>query len=337
MKTIHLTENDILDIVNKVIYEQKTLNTTQPDPNNLTPEDLIKRFIDGVETDDPSTTHKKFKDRTYIFKDKKGSSQDAITFLVKNVQYIDTESESGSSAIVSGIIYGQKEDETKETSFELICGSYNDFKLVKYKGLDKNRVKVEQPKKIETGQSEPVVLSKPKLPLEVIRFTYESVPFEGGPDTKKGLLGEPTELEDLGGLGIFLYMDIDNRVPHRGGVTDESKWMSFYDGENKIRKELEFLSDRYSNGRTVFYLYPFDATVDDKTALNAMFNFISPQIAQDLKDYGVRKAPSDYMKPNKYKYQIIKTKGKQSPLRVGKSLATPKPLSSDYKVLILQY
>ena len=42
MKTIHLTENDILDIVNKVIYEQKTLNTTQPDPNNLTPEDLIK-------------------------------------------------------------------------------------------------------------------------------------------------------------------------------------------------------------------------------------------------------------------------------------------------------
>lgn len=321
MKTIHLTENDILDIVNKVIYEQQT-------SNKLTPQDLVKRFINGVETNDPSTTHKGFKDRTYIFKNKKGSNKDAITFLVKNVQYVDTESESGSSAIVSGIIYGQKEDETKETSFELICGSYNDFKLVKYKGLDKNRVKIEQPKKIETGQSEPVVLSKPKLPLEVIRFTYESVPFEDEAD--------PT-LEDLGGLGIFLYMDIDNRLPHRGGVTDESKWLSFYDGENKIRKELEFLSDRYSNGRTVFYLYPFDATVDDKTALNAMFNFINPQIAQDLKDYGVRKAPSDYMKPNKYKYQIIKTKGKQAPLKVGKSLATPKPLSSDYKVLILQY
>ena len=68
-----------------------------------------------------------------------------------------------------------------------------------------------------------------------------------------------------------------------------------------------------------------------------MFNYINPQVAQDFKDYGVKKSPSDYMKPNKYKYQIIKTKGRPFQLNDGKGLATPKPASADYKVIILQY
>jgi hypothetical protein len=40
MKRINLTENDILDIVNKVISEQKVNQPKEP----LSPDDLKKRF-----------------------------------------------------------------------------------------------------------------------------------------------------------------------------------------------------------------------------------------------------------------------------------------------------
>jgi hypothetical protein len=305
MKRINLTENDIFNIVNRVISEQT--------PGTKTPEELIKRFLSG------DSTGPGLKDKTFKFQDKRGLNKDLMSFIVKNVELVDTESK-GTTARVKGIIYGQSQPETEETVFELICGSFGDFKLIKHKGLTGNEP--------ETGESKPIIPSKPKLPNQVIRFTYVSEPFEDEVD--------PT-LEDLGGLGMFFYMDSEVRMPHRGGIDTAQKWLGLYDGENKIKNELNSLENRYSDGQTVFYLYPFDSSVDNNTALTAMFNYIRPQVAQDFADYGVKKAPSDYMDKRKYKYKIIETKGKQFPLKVNKSLVTPKPLSLNYKVLILQY
>jgi hypothetical protein len=309
MKRINLTENDIFNIVNRVINEQSAYTKT--------PQQLIQRFLLGDKTVKPNIPA--IKDRTFSLKDKRGLNKDLMQFIVKNVEFIDTQSK-GTTARVRGIIAGQTEPETQETVFELTCGSFGDFKLIKYRGLTG--------KEPETGETKPTVLSKSKVPNDVVRFTYVSDPFVDEPD--------PT-LEDSGGLGIFFYMDTDVRLPHRGGVDTSEKWLNLYDGENKIKKELNFLEDRYGAGGTVFYLYPFDSSVDNNTALTAMFNYIKPQVAQDFADYGVKKAPSDYMDKRKYKYQIIETKGRPFQLNAGKSLATPNPVSADYKVIILQY
>jgi hypothetical protein len=314
MKRINLTENDILDIVNKVVAEQNT----QTIPKELTDEEKIKRFLDGDNTVSPPVPKKR--GNTYKFRDKRGLNKDIMQFTIKDVQLIDTQSKEGTTARLIGTISGQKADETQETVFEFICGSFNDFKLVKYLGSDGT--------KVETGKTKPVVLSKPKVPRDVLRFDYVSEPFEDEVD--------PT-LEDLGGLGIFIYEDYSKQFPFNGGINSADKWFNYYDGENKIKKELNLLEDRYIDGQTVFYLFAFDQLIDNKTALNAMFNYINPQIAQDFKDYGIKKAPSDYMNPRKYKYQIIETKSKAFQLPVGKSLATPKPVSANYKVVILQY
>jgi hypothetical protein len=299
MKRINLTENDIFNIVNRVIAEQNTQTTTK----ELTNEEKIKRFLTG------DSTGPGLKDDMFKLTDKRGLNKDLMQFIVKNVELFDTQSK-GTAARVKGIIYGQSQPETEETVFELICGSFGDFKLTKYKGLTGNEP--------ETGETKPTVLSEPKVSNDVVRFTYVSEPFEDEVD--------PT-LEDLGGLGMFLYMDSVFKVPHRGGIDNAQKWLNLYDGENKIKKELDFLEDQYTNGKTVFYLYPFNSSVDNNTALTAMFNYIKPQVAQDFADYGVKKAPSDYMNKRKYKYQIIETKGRE--------VAETK--SSNYKVLILQY
>lgn len=305
MKRIDLTENDIINIVNRVITEQEQ--------GKLTNEQLIKRFISGDNTA-PGLLNK-----TFTFNDKKGSRKDLMQFMVKNVEIIETPSKAKIGRI-KGIIAGQTEPESQETVFELVCGSFGDFKLIKYKGLTG--------KEPETGETKPTVLSKPKVPTEVVRFTYVSEPFVDESD--------PT-LEDFGGLGILFYMDTLLSIRYRGGIDNSQKWLNFYDGENKIKEELDFLEDRYRDRGTVFYLYPFDSSVDNNTALTAMFNYIRPQVAQDFLDYGVRIAPSDYMNKRKYKYQIIETKGRQFKFQAGKDLAPTKPMNLNYKVLILQY
>ena len=314
MKRINLTENDILDIVNKIVAEQNT----QTIPKELTDEEKIKRFLDGDNTVSPPVPGKR--GHTYKFRDKRGLNKDIIQFTIKDVQLIDTQSKNGTIARLIGTISGQRADKTQETVFEFICGSFNDFKLVKYLGSDGT--------KVDTGETKPVVLSKPKLSGDVVRFNYASDPFVDEVDP---------ELEDYGGLGIFIYEDFQKTLPLNGGINSADKWLNYYDGENKIKKELNLLDDYYTGGRTVIYLFAFDQLIDNKTALNAMFNYINPQVAQDFKDYGVKKSPSDYMKPRKYKYQIIETKSRPFQLPVGKSLATPKPVSEDYKVIILQY
>lgn len=295
MKRINLTENDIFNIVNRVIAEQT--------PKTKTTEEKIKRFLSG------DSTGPGLKDSTFPLKDKRGLNKDLTQFIVKNVELFDTQSK-GTGARVKGVIYGQSQPETEETVFELICGSFGDFKLVKYKGLTGNEP--------ETGENKPIVPSAPKLPNQVIRFTYVSEPFEDEVD--------PT-LEDLGGLGIFFYMDTVFKVPHRGGIDNAEKWLNLYDGENKIKNELNSIKNRYTDGQTVFYLYPFDSSVDNNTILTSMFNYIKPQVAQDFADYGVKKAPSDYMNKRKYKYKIVETKSRE----------IAKTKSSNYKVLILQY
>ena len=295
MKRINLTENDIFNIVNRVIAEQT--------PETKTTEEKIKRFLSG------DSTGPGLKDSTFPLKNKRGLNKDLTQFIVKNVELFDTQSK-GTGARVKGVIYGQSQPETEETVFELICGSFGDFKLVKYKGLTGNEP--------ETGENKPIVPSAPKLPNQVIRFTYVSEPFEDDVD--------PT-LEDLGGLGMFFYMDTVFKVPHRGGIDNAEKWLNLYDGENKIKNELNSLENRYTDGQTVFYLYPFDSSVDNNTILTSMFNYIKPQVAQDFADYGVKKAPSDYMNKRKYKYKIVETKSRE--------IAETK--SSNYKVLILQY
>jgi hypothetical protein len=320
MKRINLTENDILDIVNKVVAEQNTQTT----PKELTDEEKIKRFLDGDNTVSPPVPGKR--GNTYKFRDKRGLNKDIMQFTIKDVQLIDTQSKAGTTARLIGTISGQKADKTQETVFEFICGSFNDFKLVKYLGSD--GTKVEKPKQNKNDKTDDVVLSKPKLPSEVVRFTYVSEPFDDAVD--------PTD-EDLGGLGVFIYEDSQKQLPTNGEINSLDKWLNFYDGENKIKKELDFLGERYSGLRTVFYLFAFNQLIDDNTALNAMFNYINPKITQDFKDYGVKKAPADYMNPKKYKYQIIKTKGRPFQLNAGKGLVPPKPVSADYKVVILQY
>ena len=299
MKRINLTENDIFNIVNRVINEQSAYDKT--------PQQLIQRFLLGDKTVKPNIPA--IKDRTFSLKDKRGLNKDLMQFIVKNVEFTDTQSK-GTTARVKGIIAGQTEPETQETVFELTCGSFGEFKLIKYKGLTG--------KEPETGENKPTVLSEPKVPNDVVRFTYVSEPFVDETDPA---------LEDSGGLGIFFYMDTVFRVPHRGGIDNAQKWLNLYDSENKIKKELDFLEDRYSFDRTVFYLYPFDSSINNNTALTAMFNYIRPQVAQDFLDYGVEKVPSDYMNKRKYKYQIIETKGRE--------VAETK--SSNYKVLILEY
>jgi hypothetical protein len=116
MKRINLTENDIFNIVNRVIAEQT--------PNTKTPEELIKRFLSG------DSTGPGLKNKTFKLTDKRGLNKDLMSFIVKNVELFDTQSK-GTGARVKGIIYGQSEPETEETVFELICGSFGDFKLVK--------------------------------------------------------------------------------------------------------------------------------------------------------------------------------------------------------------
>ena len=133
MKIINLTENDIFNIVNKVITEQKTKKT----PKVLSPEDLRQRFLTGDKTTLPKVPA--IKGMTFPIKDKRGLRKELFDFVVEDVEFKQTD--KGATALVKGYIKGQESSTTELTVFEYVCGRFGDFVLKEYEGLDENDVK----------------------------------------------------------------------------------------------------------------------------------------------------------------------------------------------------
>ena len=98
MKRINLTENDIFNIVNKVIAEQSKLTKT--------PEQLIKRFLYGDNSIRPNIPG--IKNRTFTIVEKRGLTKESFQFIVQDVQFITTS--KGSSALIKGYVKGFKLD-----------------------------------------------------------------------------------------------------------------------------------------------------------------------------------------------------------------------------------
>jgi len=142
MKRINLTENDIFNIVNKVIAEQSKLTKT--------PEQLIKRFLYGDNSIRPNIPG--MKNRTFTIVEKRGLTKESFQFIVQDVQFITTS--KGSSALIKGYVKGQTSNPSQQTILEYICNSYGDFVLKEYEGLDENDVKKQKTPKPQQDDSE---------------------------------------------------------------------------------------------------------------------------------------------------------------------------------------
>jgi hypothetical protein len=142
MKRINLTENDIFNIVNKVIAEQSKLTKT--------PEQLIKRFLYGDNSIRPNIPG--IKNRTFTIVEKRGLTKESFQFIVQDVQFITTS--KGSSALIKGYVKGQTSNPSQQTILEYICNSYGDFVLKEYEGLDENDVKKQKTPKPQQDDSE---------------------------------------------------------------------------------------------------------------------------------------------------------------------------------------
>jgi hypothetical protein len=142
MKRINLTENDIFNIVNKVIAEQSTKKT----PKVLSPEDLRKRFLNGDKTTLPKVPA--IKGMTFPIKDKRGLRKELFDFIVEDVEFKQTD--KGATALVKGYIKGQEGSITELTVFEYVCGRFGDFVLKEYEGLDENDVKKQKTPKVKS-------------------------------------------------------------------------------------------------------------------------------------------------------------------------------------------
>jgi len=148
MKRINLTENDIFNIVNKVISEQ--VSKTPPKP--LSPDDLKKRFLYG----DNKTKVKvpAIKGMTFNINDKRGLRKEMIQFVVEDVEFKDTNSKNGTTALIKGYIKEEGGSKQQLTVFEYVCGRFGDFVLKEYKGLDENDVKKQKTPKPQQDDSE---------------------------------------------------------------------------------------------------------------------------------------------------------------------------------------
>jgi hypothetical protein len=138
MKRINLTENDIFNIVNKVIAEESKLTKT--------PEELIKRFLYGDNSIRPKIPG--MKNRTFTIVEKRGLTKESFQFIVQDVEFIATS--KGSSALIKGYVKGQTSDPSQQTILEYICNSYGDFVLKEYEGLDENDVKKQKTPKVKS-------------------------------------------------------------------------------------------------------------------------------------------------------------------------------------------
>ena len=135
MKRINLTENDIFNIVNKVIAEQ--VSNERPDP--LTPDEEIKRFLYGDNSPRDKVKVPRVKDESFIIKQKRGLNKETFEFIVQDIEFIETD--KGPSALVKGYRKGQKVPNTELTVFEYVCGRRGDFVLKEYEGINENDIK----------------------------------------------------------------------------------------------------------------------------------------------------------------------------------------------------
>jgi len=148
MKRINLTENDIFNIVNKVISEQ--VSKTPPKP--LSPDDLKKRFLYG--DNKAKVKVPAIKGMTFNINDKRGLRKEMIQFVVEDVEFKDTNSKNGTTALIKGYIKEEGGSKQQLTVFEYVCGRFGDFVLKEYKGLDENDVKKQKTPKPQQDDSE---------------------------------------------------------------------------------------------------------------------------------------------------------------------------------------
>jgi hypothetical protein len=160
MKRINLTENDIFNIVNKVISEQ--VSKTPPKP--LSPDDLKKRFLYG--DNKAKVKVPAIKGMTFNINDKRGLRKEMIQFVVEDVEFKDTNSKNGTTALIKGYIKEEGGSKQQLTVFEYVCGRFGDFVLKEYKGLDENDIKKQKTPKQPKDNSESNFRSNVKQGIE---------------------------------------------------------------------------------------------------------------------------------------------------------------------------
>lgn len=148
MKRINLTENDIFNIVNRVIAEQKVNQPKEP----LSPDDLKKRFLYG--DNKAKVKVPAIKGMTFNINDKRGLRKEMIQFVVEDVEFRDTNSKNGTTALIKGYIKEEGGSKQQLTVFEYVCGRFGDFVLKEYKGLDENDIKKQKTPKPQQDDSE---------------------------------------------------------------------------------------------------------------------------------------------------------------------------------------
>lgn len=315
MKRINLTENDIFNIVNRVIAEQT--------PETKTTEEKIKRFLSG------DSTGPGLKDRTFPLKDKRGLNKDLTQFIVKNVELFDTQSK-GTGARVKGIIYGQSQPETEETVFELICGSFGDFKLVKYKGLDGTKVEVpkpvKEPKPVEPEKEKefydnPDKIDQPKLDVSkddkqnqsYTRFEYIRKPYQASKDG----------YEEYAGIGVMIYISEEERFKYQlrndntaqRNPTGGGGWFGIYDKSEKVLSDIIYYNGLGGPTGESNLIYLFATEKNSSEGVRELINFIKPQFTSDLNFYGIKQRKRfnlDEITDKSRNVKVYKTQGKDN-------------------------
>jgi len=317
MKRINLTENDIFNIVNRVIAEQT--------PNTKTPEELIKRFLTG------DSTGPGLKNKTFKLQDKRGLNKDLMSFIVKNVELVDTQSK-GTTARVKGIIYGQSQPETEETVFELICGSFGDFKLLKYKGLDNIKVEPPKPPKEPKPLKEPKPVEKEKslgsyLPDELVKQKELNTPknYDRFEYIRRPYQSNGKDIEENYGTGVLIYINEDeswkNNIRDENiGFTNQKpggpKWFNFYDKSGKVQNLID---ETYSDSGGEFgyssLSYLLATEKNSSEGVKELVNLIKPQFVNDLNFYGVKERKRfnlDEISDKSRNVKVYKTQGKDN-------------------------
>jgi len=240
-------------------------------------------------------------------------NKDLMSFIIKNVELVDTQSK-GTTARVKGIIYGQSQPETEETVFELICGSFGDFKLIKYKGLD--GIKVEPPKeekpKEDLGiykssdlikQKELSLPKNEKSDLTYKRFEYIKEPFQG----------QTEDIEEYAGTGVLIYITDDERLKNKINTNDE--WFNFYDKSGKVQAEVEYYNQSGGVGGKSHLVYLYATELDSINGVKELINTIKSQFVNDLNFYGVKERKRfnlDEISDKSRNVKVYKTQGKDN-------------------------
>lgn len=208
MKRINLTENDIFNIVNKVISEQ--VSKTPPKP--LSPDDLKKRFLYG--DNKAKVKVPAIKGMTFNINDKRGLRKEMIQFVVEDVEFKDTNSKNGTTALIKGYIKEEGGSKQQPTVFEYVCGRFGDFVLKEYKGLDENDIKKQKNPKPQQDDSESSFKNNVKQGIENLKQSQGVQNIKQGvqnigQDIKKGVQGVAQNVQGKVKKGIE---NIDNKI-----------------------------------------------------------------------------------------------------------------------------